>query len=307
MRNSIVNLIHARAKINKNIYFLTGDLGYSVINNFQKELPNRCLNLGITEQTLMGAAAGLALEGKKVFVYSITPFVTLRCMEQVRTDVALQNLDVTIIGVGGGFAYGSLGPTHHAIEDIAMMRSIPNMKIVAPSDPASAVVLGEQILNQKGPWFLHLNKGSEPLLYEQSPAMEIGKAFVAKQGTEVSILSNGAITKEVLEAAQLLEQDIISVEVADVATVKPIDVEFIKKRLKDFKLVVTVEEQNILGGFGSAVAEVAAEAPRTARFHRIGINDRFEQTFGSQSYMRQLSGLTAKQIFETIKKIYDEL
>jgi transketolase len=307
MRNTIVNLIHERAKSDSGIYFLTGDLGYSVVDNFMKEFPDRCLNLGIAEQNMMGAAAGLALEGKKVFVYSITPFVTMRCMEQIRTDVALQNLDVTIIGVGGGFAYGTLGPTHHAIEDIAMMRAIPNMKVVAPSDPASAAVLGRQILDQKGPWFLHLNKGGEPVLYPKIPYMKIGKAFVAKTGKQVSILASGAVAREALEAAELLDKAGIGAEVADVATIKPLDVEFIKDRLKSRRLVVTVEENNLLGGFGSAVAEVAAEFRGTAAFRRLGIDDRYSQSFGSQAYMRKLYGLSGQQIFETVKKIYGKL
>ena len=303
MRNTIVNLIHDLAKTDKNVYFLTGDLGYSVIDNFLKELPEQCLNLGIAEQNMMGAAAGLALEGKKVFVYSIVPFVTMRCMEQVRTDVALQNLDVIIIGVGGGFAYGTLGPTHHAIEEVAMMRAIPRMKIVCPSDPASAKVLGAQVLKLSGPTYIRLNRGGEPALYKDATEVKFGKGFVLKDGNEVCILSNGAITQQALQAADKLEQDGISTEVVDIATVKPLDEALILDRIKNRKLVVTVEEHNILGGFGSAVAEVVAEHSNKAIFKRIGVNDEYKETYGNQEFMREQNGLSAEKIYEKIKKL----
>ncbi len=307
MRNTIVNLIHDLAKTDKNIYFLTGDLGYSVIDNFQKEFPERCLNLGIAEQNMIGVAAGLALEGKKVFVYSIVPFVIMRCLEQIRTDVALQNLDVTIIGVGGGFAYATLGPTHHAIEDIAMLRVIPRMKIVSPSDPVSAKVLAEQLLKIPGPTYIRLNKGGEPALYKAPPKMEVGKGFVLKEGNQISILSNGAITQVAVEVANQLEQEGISCEVVDMATIKPLDSDLIIGRLQNRKVVVTLEEHNILGGFGSAVTEVAAEQPRAAILKRFGVNDEYSQVFGSQQFMREQSGLSAEQVYKTIKKLYDRL
>jgi len=308
MRNTIVNLIHDLAKTNRDVYFLTGDLGYSVIDNFQKEIPERCLNLGISEQNMMGAAAGLALEGKKVFVYSIVPFATMRCLEQIRTDVALQNLDVTIIGVGSGFAYGTLGPTHHAIEDIAMLRAIPRMKIVCPSGPVSAGVLGRQVLAMVGPTYIRLNRGGEPALYDSPPNMKFGKGFVLKPGGAVTIFSSGAITAVALGAAELLEKEKISTEVVDMATVKPLDGDLVIDRLKSRKLIVTLEEHNILGGFGSAVAEVVAEAAsRQAAFKRFGINDFYPEAFGNQQFMRDQCGLSPQLIFESIKKLYEGL
>lgn len=302
MRNTIVNLIYEEARTNPDIYFLTGDLGYSVIEKFREEFPERCLNLGIAEQNMMGAAAGLALEGKKVFVYSIVPFLTMRCMEQVRTDVALQNLDVTLVGVGGGFAYGSLGPTHHAIEDIAMMRVLPNFKIISPSDPVSAGVLGRQVLEGRGPFYLRLNKGKEPALYKEPPALSIGKGYTIKPGSEISIFSNGAILANVLEAARALEQDGISAEVIDVATVKPIDADLIKLKSSTRKFLVTVEEHSIIGGLGSAVAEVVSDLPKRPMLHRLGAPDKYAEVFGGQEYMRQAMGLSAKDIYQSIKR-----
>ena len=305
MRNTIVHLVHDLAKENPDVYFLTGDLGYSVIESFQKEFPDRCLNMGIAEQNMMGAAAGLALEGKKVFVYSIVPFVTMRCLEQIRTDIALQNLDVTIIGVGGGFAYGTLGPTHHAIEDVAMLRVIPRMKILAPADPVSAGILGRQAFSHKGPLYVRLNRGGEPNLYDRESNLEFGKGFVIKPGKEISILCNGAITKNVLEAADLLESSGLSVEVVDMATIKPLDVELIKERLSTRALVVTVEEHTIMGGFGSSVGEVVAESPRIALFKRLGVRDVYHTMFGNQEFMREQNGLSTGELFKTIRALYD--
>lgn len=310
MRNTIVNLIYEEAKKNPNLYFLTGDLGYSVIDSFQKEFPERCINAGIAEQNMVGMAAGLALEGKKVFVYSIVPFATMRCMEQIRNDVALQNLDVTVIGVGGGFAYGaSLGPTHYAIEEVAMLRAIPRMKILAPSDPASAAVLFKQVLAMKGPFYIRLNKGGEPIIYPSPPAMEFGKGFVVKEGNQVSILATGALVFCALAAAKLLEAGGLSVEVVDMATVKPLDADLVKNRIASRKLVVTVEEHNIMGGFGSAVAEVVAENTfvKMALFRRLGVNDIYTDVFGSQDFMRSMHNLTADKIFQTVKRMSDKL
>lgn len=306
MRNTIVNLIHQAAKRDKNIYFLTGDLGYSVIDDFMRELPDRCLNMGIAEQNMMGAAAGLALEGKKVFVYSIVPFATLRCLEQIKVDVALQNLDVTIIGVGSGFAYGTLGPTHYSLEDLAVMRAIPRLKVVAPSDPVSAKVLGEQLIKLGGPTYIRLNRGGEPVLYKLAPDMRFGKGYILKPGKNVSILSNGAITEVVLKAAELLEGYGISAEVVDMATVKPIDVDLIKSRLSSHKLLATVEEHNILGGFGSAVAEAAAAKGSGTRLLRLGVNDAYPEKFGNQDYLRRQFGLSAEGICSKIREAYEQ-
>ena len=197
MRNTVINTIHAAAKLNKNIMFLTADLGYSVIENFQKELPEQIINVGISEQNMIGVAAGLALSGKKVFVYSIAPFVTLRCLEQIKVDVCYQNLDVTIIGVGGGYAYGNLGVTHHSIEDLGVMRSLPNMKIVSPADSIEAGALAKAIISARGPFYIRLNHGKEPNIHQTKELkVKIGKGLVLKEGKDVTLLAIGNIAGE---------------------------------------------------------------------------------------------------------------
>lgn len=303
MRNTIINAIHTAAKTNKNIVFLTGDLGYSVVEQFQAELPNQIINCGIAEQNMIGVAAGLALAGKKVFVYSIIPFATMRCFEQIRVDVCYQNLDVTIIGVGGGFAYGTLGTTHFGLEDLALMRSLPNMKIVAPADPLEAAQLFEQLVRTKGPWYIRLNRGGEKVISESALPSQIGAGSILKKGSQATIFSIGAITDVALEAAAILEGDGISAEVIHLHTLKPLDNEIVKDRARTRKTVVTLEEHTINGGLGSAVAEVLAEAGLAVPFRRLGVEDQYFSFIGKQDFLRTKAGLSAAAVADTIKNL----
>lgn len=303
MRNTIINAIHVAARKNKNIIFLTGDLGYSVIEQFRTELPDQVVNAGIAEQNMVGVAAGLALAGKKVFVYSIIPFATMRCFEQIRVDVCYQNLDVTIIGVGGGFAYGTLGTTHFGLEDLALMRSLPNMKIIAPADPFEAGKLFGEILNTKGPWYIRLNRGGEKVFTENAQAPRVGIGSVLKKGSQATIFSIGAITEIALEAAALLEKENIDTEVIHLHTFKPLDKEIIKERARTRLAVATLEEHTINGGLGSAVAEVLAEAGLAVPFYRFGVEDQYFSFIGKQDFLRAKAGLSAVTVAENIKKL----
>lgn len=303
MRNTIINAIHAAAKINKDIVFLTGDLGYSVIEQFQAELPDQIINAGIAEQNMIGVAVGLALAGKKVFVYSIVPFATMRCFEQIRVDVCYQNVDVTIIGVGGGFAYGTLGTTHYGLEDFALMRSLPNMKVIAPADSYEAAKLFEQVLNTKGPWYIRLNRGGEKNITERALSVQIGIGSVLRKGDKATIFSVGAISEVALEAAAVLEKDGIETEVVHLHTLKPLDKDLIKDRARTREAIVTIEEHTINGGLGSAVAEVLAEEGMSIPFRRLGLEDKYLPYIGKQDFLRAKAGLSATTIVETIKKL----
>lgn len=307
MRNTVINTIHAAAKLDKNIIFLTADLGYSVIENFQKELPEQIINVGISEQNMIGIAAGLALSGKKVFVYSITPFVTLRCLEQIKVDVCYQNLDVTIIGVGGGFAYGNLGVTHHSIEDLGIMRSLPNMKIVSPADSLEAEALAKAVISARGPFYIRLNRGKEPNIHQTKDLkIKIGKGLVLKEGKDVALLAIGNIAGEAMAAAKILEEKGVSAEVVSLHTLKPLDEDLIAELAKKIKAIFTIEENNILGGLGSAVAEQIAENNFKIKFKRIGISDKYPEVVGSQEYLRDLAGLSGEKIAKVVKDIYEK-
>lgn len=301
MRNTILNTIHEAARTNPNIVFITGDLGYSVVEQFQKELPNQFINTGISEQNMIGVAAGLALAGKKVFVYTIVPFATMRCFEQIRVDVCYQNLDVTIIGVGGGYAYGTLGTTHYGLEDLALMRILPNMKVVAPSGPKESSILFKQIMQQAGPWYVRLNRGGEKDLSEALDPLVIGKGACLKTGNDATIFSIGAITEVALAAAALLEAKGLQVEVLHLHTLKPLDTALILDRVKNRRAIVTLEEHMITGALGSAVAEVMSESGLAVPFKRLGVQDTYLHVIGKQDYMRAAAGLSAEAVAATVE------
>ncbi len=303
MRNTIINGIHAACRENKDIIFLTGDIGYSVIEKFVAEFPDRVLNTGIAEQNMIGVAAGLALAGKKVFVYTIVPFATMRCFEQIRVDVCYQNLDVTIVGIGGGYAYGTLGTTHFGLEDLVLMRSLPNMKVVAPADPLETERLFPQLLSAGGPCYIRLNRGGEKTLTENAQPPQLGVGSVLKTGTQVTIFSIGTITEVALEAATMLAAENIDVEVVHMHTLKPFDKEIVKDRASTRKAVVTLEEHTIIGGLGSAVAEVIAEAGLAVPFQRIGVEDHYFSSIGKQDFLRAQAGISAAAVVEKVKKL----
>lgn len=303
MRNTVINSIHQAAKKNKDIVFLTGDLGYSVIEKFVEELTEQIYNTGIAEQNMMGVAAGLALAGKKVFVYSIVPFVTKRCFEQIRLDVCYQNVDVTIIGVGGGYAYGTLGTTHYGLEDIALMRPLPNMKVVVPADPHEAGALIEQIIQDRGPYYLRLNRGGEQNITDTTVVPQLGQGNIVRHGTKLTIFTVGAITTVALQAAEAVKEDGLDVEVIHFHTVKPLDTALILDRLQTRQALITLEEHMVIGGLGSAVAEVVAEVGSAAPLRRLGVHG-YLKGVGKQDYLREAAGIGVNDVISTLRSLW---
>lgn len=306
MRNTIINKIFSAAKQNSNIILITADLGYSVMEKFQEELPNQFINSGIAEQNMIGVAAGLALSGKKVFVYSIVPFAVMRCFEQIRVDICYQNLDVTIIGVGGGFAYGTLGVTHYGIEDIAIMRSLPNMKIMCPADPREASLIFEKIFKTGGPTYIRINRGGENEIYNKDETnLDISKPIkVLDNESEYSIFSCGNILDEAYKASiNLLNRD-KRISLYSCPSIKPFDKDEFLKITNKTKVIYTIEEHNIIGGLGSIIAEIIAEENLNIRLVRFGINDEYFKFIGKQDYMRDICGISSKRIEMVITKNY---
>ena len=300
MRDTFFKTLIELANENKNIEVVTGDLGFGVLKPFWETHPDQIINAGIAEQNLTSVAAGMALEGKTVFTYSIGNFPTLRCLEQIRNDCAYHNADVKIICVGGGFVYGSLGMSHHATEDIAVMRSLPNVTVLCPGDLVEADAVTRAIVNYPGTCYVRLGRGGEKRIHKSLENYEIGKAIPVKQGEDVAIFSTGAIFEEIEEAVAVLKDAGITPTVYTFPTVKPIDTEVIRKVSESHKLIVTCEEHNLSGGFGSAVAEVLAELPSHARLVRIGMNDEYSTLVGDQKYLRDQYGMSGKKIAETI-------
>lgn len=305
MRDTFVRTLIALAKENPNIELITGDLGFGVLKPFWERLPDQFINAGIAEQNMTSAAAGMALEGKTVFTYSIGNFPTLRCLEQIRNDCAYHGANVKIVCVGGGFVYGSLGMSHHATEDIAVMRALPGVAVLCPGDLVEAEEATKAIVKYPGTCYLRLGRGGEKRIHDHIDNFEIGKAIKIHDGEKIAIFSTGAIFEEVAGAEAILAEHDIYPAVYTFPTVKPIDRAAIARCAADFDMIVTVEEHNIVGGFGSAVAEVLAELPERARLLRIGIHDTYSSIVGSQKYLRSQFGLDsvgiATQVLEALQ------
>jgi len=305
MRKAFLDTLFQIAAKDSDVYLVVGDLGYSVVEEFAAKRPNQFLNAGIAEQNMMGVAAGLALSGKKVCVYSIANFPTLRCLEQIRNDVCYHNADVKIISVGAGLAYASLGASHQATEDISVMRALPNMIVVSPADPLETKYATEQILAHNGPCYLRLGKAGESVIHKGDIKFEIGKALTVKEGRDITIISTGAILKSCVEAAERLEKLGKSVRLVSMHTIKPVDVDAIKKAAHETGAILTVEEHNLSGGLGSAVAEVFAGIyDSKARFASVGLNDAFSKKVGSQNYLRDANGLSVDDIVAAAEKLF---
>ncbi|MDR3259589.1 MAG: hypothetical protein LBT51_08295 [Fusobacteriaceae bacterium] len=301
MRNTFVDTLFEEAAIDPNIYLITGDLGFGVLTKFWEIYPDRFINAGISEQNMASVAAGLALEGKNVFIYSIGNFPTLRCIEQIRNCIAYHKANVTVVAVGGGFAYGALGMTHHATEDIAIMRALPEFTIFTPCDPEETRQVTKLARKIVGPSYIRLGRGGEKNLHSNSIDVQIGKANLLKDGKDTAIFVSGAIANEALIAANMLEKEDISCSVYSFPTVKPIDKEIILEIAKNIEQIYTLEEHNIIGGFGSAVSEIIAESGSSVKIKRIGLQDVFTSMVGSQSYLRNYYGMSGVKIFDLIR------
>ena len=305
MRDTFVKTLIGLAEKDKDIELITGDLGFGVLKPFWEKLPDQFTNAGIAEQNMTTVAAGMAMEGKKVFTYSIGNFPTLRCLEQIRNDCAYHNANVNIVCVGGGFVYGSLGMSHHATEDIAIMRSLPGVAVICPGDLLEAAEATKAIVEYPGTCYLRLGRGGEKQVHTEITNFCIGKAIRIKEGKKIAIFSTGAVLDDVTDAVDTLEKNGISVEQYSFPTVKPLDQEVVLDCANRFDKIVTVEEHNITGGFGSAVAEVMAENSTRAHLVRIGINDQYCTIVGTQEYLRDQYGFSTDKIVRRILQEVD--
>jgi len=304
MRKVVMDMVYELAKKDPRIFFIGSDLGTEVLKNFKQEMPARFLMEGISEQHLIGMAAGLAAEGKIVYLNTIATFLTRRCFEQIVLDLCLHKTNVRLISSGGGIVYAPLGPTHLAIDDIAILRAVPNMTILAPADAEEMRRLMPATVDYLGPIYIRLGKGGDPIVAPNLP-FEIGKGYVVREGSDALIVTTGVTLKTALDAADVLNQEGITVSILHLPTIKPLDTKTILEQAVKVPTIVVVEEHTILGGLGSAVAEVLMEAGFTdsKKFKRIGIPDVFPEGYGSQASMMEKYGITAKNIAETVKKL----
>jgi transketolase len=304
MRNAFLQELFEIAKQDDRIVFMTGDLGFGVVTPFMEQLPKQFVNAGVAEQNMTGMAAGMALSGKIVFTYSIGNFPTMRCLEHIRNDVCYHNANVKIVTVGGGFAYGAMGATHHAIEDLAVMRSLPGIAVVAPGDPVETRSATRAIVENPGPCYLRLGKAGEPLVHQQAIRFEWGRAIRMREGKDVTLISTGGILQTAVRAAQILANNGIESRLLSMHTLKPLDEDVVFAAARETRAIVTLEEHSILGGLGSAVAELLAESslPRIP-FKRIGVPAAFSPHIGSQEYMQECHGLTPDAIAKSVENI----
>jgi len=298
MRSDFLVALVELAESDKNIMLLTADLGFSVFEEFEVRFPNQYINVGIAEQAMAGIAAGLAMEGKKVFTYSIGNFPTLRCIEQIRNDLCYHDLNVNIIGMGGGYCYGSLGMSHHATEDISIMCSLPNITVMAPTGSSETYDLVKQAVNQNGVSYIRLEKNGYNAPFTER--VKIGRPRIVKSGEEIIILVIGSILTEVVKAAKKANEKGIFPTIVSLHTVKPFNDSVIEKLICDYSVVITVEENNLFGGLGSLLAHFILTKELKIKLRTIGIKDKYMSVVGDQDYLRRQANISDSDILNAI-------
>ena len=301
MRNHLINELTRLAESDERICVLTGDLGFHVLDKFQAKFPHRYVNAGIAEQNMLSVAAGMAIEGNVVCVYSIGNFPTFRCLEQIRNAACYHNANVKIISTGCGFVYGQLGMTHHATEDIAVMRALPGMRIFSPADPDEAVAVMDAAVAMDGPCYIRLGRGGEPRYHPYLKKFGISQPIELRRGKDLAIFSTGSILGEALAAADTSKVHGVDVGVYNCVMLKPFDSTGFLDIARNYKMVFSLEEHNVVGGLGGILAEALATADGDKpRLVRCGLQDVFTTVVGTAAYLRDHYGLSAKALESTL-------
>lgn len=301
MRTAFIETLFTLAKKDDRIVLMTGDLGFRVVTPFMEHLPQQFLNAGVAEQNMTGMAAGMAFSGKIVFTYSIANFPTLRCLEHIRNDVCYPNANVKIVAIGGGFAYGAMSITHHAVEDLGVMRMLPNMVIVAPGDPVETRKATRAVYEHDGPCYLRLGKAGEPTVHKTDIEFRLGKAIKLREGKDITVISTGAMLQTAIRVGEQMETMGLSMRILSMHTLKPLDEQAVIDAACETHAIATLEEHSVIGGLGSAVAEVLAETEVIkVPFKRIGLQSSFSTHVGSQEYLRMQHGLTDESIIKSL-------
>ncbi len=300
MRDAFVKKLGEVAAHDPSVMLLVGDLGFGVVADFGTAYPNQFINCGVAEQSMVGIAAGLASAGRRPFVYSIANFPTLRPLEQIRNDVCYHGLGVTIVSVGAGLAYGSLGYTHHAVEDIAILRSLPGMRVYSPADPQECRAAVDEILADPSPAYLRLGKNREPVMHEQVPDLSTGAPLLIRDGSDVTLIAAGPIVTQAIAVADALAGQGVSVRVMTCPVIKPLNAAAVAAAAAGTRGIVTLEEHTLHGGFGSAVLEGFAVAGITVPVHPLALADEATSIIGSQEWLRERAGLPTDLVTERV-------
>ncbi|ARJ66517.1 transketolase [Magnetospirillum sp. ME-1] len=307
MRKVCLDQVHALARRDARVLYIGSDPGAGTLDKMKAEFPDRFFVEGIAEQNVIGMAAGLAMEGFVPYVNTIATFITRRCYEQVAIDLCLHDLPVRLIGNGGGFVYAPLGPTHTAVEDLAIMRALPGMAVVAVADATEMRRFMESSLDWKGPIYIRLAKGGDPVVTKEEWGFTIGKAIAEREGTDVLLVTTGVMLGRAQAAADALAAEGVSVGILHMPTVKPLDTESLLPRAARARLVVTAEEHTRIGGLGSAVLDALADAGPVGRVLRLGIKDAWTHNYGSQDALLKDNGLDAQGIAHSVRQALSAL
>lgn len=301
MRTVFFDQLTAAARHDPDIVLITADIGFAVAEPFIAACPDQFINVGVAEQNMAGIAAGIALGGARVFTYSIANFPTLRCLEQIRNDIAYHHADVTVVAVGGGMAYGALGMSHHATEDIAIMRAVPNIAVAAPGDPVETGAVMADLLANGGPAYLRLGKAGEKVVHGGPVRLMRGDSVpVREAGGEIVIFSTGGILDVAVKAADRLTEAGVTTDVRSFPWINPLDIAAVRDAAKRYRAIVTVEEHSVVGGLGSAIAETMTELPGAVQIIRVGLPNRTFSLVGDQDYLRAAHGLDPDAISERV-------
>ena len=302
MRDAFADELESLIAEDKKVIFLTGDLGFGVFDRLRENFPDNFINIGVAEQNMTGIASGLAMEGYKVFTYSIANFSTLRCLEQIRNDASYHELNVNVVSVGGGFSYGPLGMSHHATEDIAIMRAIPNITVVCPSTLYEARMATRVIANTPGVSYLRIDKSDfDERMISDIDDFQLGKSRRFREGDDFALFATGGILEEAMTAADELSKNGIECRVSSFHTIKPIDEIEIQSAVTETNGIVTIEEHTKIGGLGGAVAEVCLENDMKPKyFRRVGLDDKFSSIVGSQSHLRKTYNMDHDSIVDIV-------
>lgn len=301
MRNTYLKEVYNLAAKDRNVLSLVADNGMIVYDDFRRDFPEQYFNFGISEGHMITAAAGMASCGKIPFAYTIGAFLAYRSFEFIRLDVCLQKMNVKIVGIGAGMSYGYLGPTHHTTEDIAVLRTLPNLTLLSPASAKETKALVNYAYELNGPVYIRLGNNLKEELYPEDVQVIPGKGTILKEGNDMVIFSTGDITYHVMTAARRLEQEGIHATVISMHTIKPFDSQLVVDMAQRSTKLFTVEEHSIIGGLGSAVAEVLTDNGCSAGLKRIGLNDVFAHGYGNQEQVRKANGLDADGIYNSIK------
>lgn len=303
MRNAFAQEITKLGQEREDLILLSGDIGNRMFDKYQEHCPERFYNCGIAEANMIGMATGLTMTGFRVVCYTIAPFITYRCMEQIRVDLCYHHVPVTLVGTGAGLSYASLGATHHSMEEMGMLRTLPHMAVLAPGDAMEVKAALRAAIDYPDPVYIRIGKKGEPVIHKEEPALKIGKALNIREGNDLCILNSGNMLGPAVECAERLQEQGISARVESFHSIKPLDEATLEEVFSRYDLVATMEEHSVIGGLGGAVAEWMAGHPGLrGRLLRFGGRDEFVHETSHQDSAREFYGLTVEAMCSRMKE-----